>query len=151
MAAQLGIKDFAYFVFHFAIQFYWQGGGCSLSRKGFGKAGLSWEMWKMGWTPQNCCRRWTVMECVPGVPIIMNSPRFFSTSFLKGQVVWKNFTFTYTWLPILKAGDSIPGPLQLTLSVGSAVGPGPPRNIEPWRTMMGLAGSSTASGGSPCL
>src|SRR5258708_24782365 len=45
---------------------------------------------------------------------------------------------------------SIPGPLQSTLSVGSAVGPGLPHNIEPLRMMMGLAGSSTASGGSPC-
>src|SRR5258706_9516523 len=45
---------------------------------------------------------------------------------------------------------SIPGPLQLTLSVGSAVGPGPPHNIEPWRMMTGLAGSLTALGGSPC-
>src|SRR5258708_38449331 len=107
MAVQLGIKDFAYFVFCFAIQFYWWGGGCSLCGKGFGKAGSSWEMWNTGWTPQNCCRRWTVMECVPGVPIILNSPRFFSTSFLEGRVVRKNFTFTYTWSPILKAGDGI--------------------------------------------
>ncbi len=38
---------------------------------------------------------------------ILNSPRFFSTSFLKGQVVWKNFAFMYTQLPILKAGDGI--------------------------------------------
>src|SRR5258708_34772027 len=45
---------------------------------------------------------------------------------------------------------SVPGPLQSTLSIGSAVGPGPPCNVEPWRTMMGLAGLSTASGGSPC-
>src|SRR5258708_2859429 len=27
MVVQLGIKDFAYFVFHFAVQFYWQGRG----------------------------------------------------------------------------------------------------------------------------
>ena len=27
MAVQLGIEDFTYFIFHFAIQFYWQGGG----------------------------------------------------------------------------------------------------------------------------
>ncbi len=46
---------------------------------------------------------------------------------------------------------SIPGPLQSTLSVGSAVGPGLPHNIEPQMMMMGLAGSSSASGGSPCL
>src|SRR6266446_9808032 len=26
MAVQLGIEDFAYFIFRFAIQFYWQGG-----------------------------------------------------------------------------------------------------------------------------
>src|SRR5258708_38325399 len=36
------------------------------------------------------------------------------------------------------------------LSVGSAVGPGLPCNIEPQRTMTGLAGLLTASGGSPC-
>src|SRR5258708_38236948 len=83
------------------------GGGCCLCRKGFRKVGSSWEMWKMGWTPQNCCGRQTVMECMPRVPIISNSPRFFSASFLEGQVVWKNFAFTYTWLPILKAGDGI--------------------------------------------
>src|SRR5258708_18418836 len=46
---------------------------------------------------------------------------------------------------------SVPGPLRSTLSIGSAVGPGPPRNVEPLRTMRGLAGSLTASGGSPCL
>src|SRR5258708_21259757 len=46
---------------------------------------------------------------------------------------------------------SIPGRLRSTLSVGSAVGPGLPCNVEPWRMMMGLAGSSTVSGGSPCL
>src|SRR6266404_9197568 len=45
---------------------------------------------------------------------------------------------------------SIPGPLRSTLSVGSAVGPGLPHNVEPLRTMTGLAGSLTASGGSPC-
>src|SRR5260221_1077254 len=50
----------------------------------------------------------------------------------------------------LLLSGSIPGPLRSTLSVGSAVGPGPPCNVEPQRTMMGLAGSSTASGGSPC-
>src|SRR5258708_23774809 len=64
-------------------------------------------MWNKGWTPQNCCRRQTVTECVPRVPIISNGPRFFSASFLEGWVVQKNFTFTYTWSPILKAGDSI--------------------------------------------
>src|SRR5258705_5651914 len=46
---------------------------------------------------------------------------------------------------------SISGHLQSTLSVGSAVGPGLPCNVEPRRTMTGLAGSSTVSGGSPCL
>src|SRR5258707_432663 len=46
---------------------------------------------------------------------------------------------------------SIPGPLRSTLSIGSAVGPGLPRNVEPLRMMRGLAGSSTALGGSPCL
>src|SRR5258708_7805196 len=51
--------------------------------------------------------RQTVTEWVPGIPIISNSPRFFSASFLEGQVVQKNFAFTYTWLPILKAGDGI--------------------------------------------
>src|SRR5258708_28171103 len=45
---------------------------------------------------------------------------------------------------------SVPGPLQSTLSIGSAVGPGPPCNVEPLRTMRGLAGLSTALGGSPC-
>src|SRR5258707_12750005 len=45
---------------------------------------------------------------------------------------------------------SVPGPLRLTLSIGSAVGPRPPHNVEPLRMMRGLAGSSTASGGSPC-
>src|SRR6266436_1849809 len=45
---------------------------------------------------------------------------------------------------------SVPGPLQLTLSVGSAIGPGLPHNIEPQRMMTGLAGLSTVSGGSPC-
>src|SRR5260221_473471 len=84
-----------------------RGGGCSLCRKGFGKAGSSWEMWNMGWTPWNCCGRRTVMECVPRVPIISNGPRFFSASFLKGWVVQKNFAFTYTWSLILKAGDGI--------------------------------------------
>src|SRR5258708_39748843 len=64
-------------------------------------------MWNMGWTPWNCCGRQTVMECMPRVPIISNGPRFFSTSFLEGRVVWKNFAFTYTWSPILKAGDGI--------------------------------------------
>src|SRR5258708_40027975 len=103
MVVQLGIEDFTYFIFHFTIQFYWQGGGVVLC---VGR-GSSWETWKTGWTPWNCCGRWTVMECVPRVPIISNSPRFFSASFLKGQVVWKNFAFTYTWLPILKAGDGI--------------------------------------------
>src|SRR6266436_4276896 len=108
MAVQLGIEDFTYFVSRFAVQFYWQGGGgCSLCRKGFGKAGSSWEMWNMGWTPWNCCRRWTVTECVPRVPIISNGPRFFSASFLEGWVVRKNFAFTYTQSPILKAGDGI--------------------------------------------
>src|SRR6266478_1826736 len=51
----------------------------------------------------------------------------------------------------LLLSDSVPGPLQLTLSVGSAVGPGLPHNVEPQRMMMGLAGSSTVLGGSPCL
>src|SRR6266436_8535937 len=37
------------------------------------------------------------------------------------------------------------------LSIGSAVGPDLPHNVEPLRTMRGLAGLSTASGGSPCL
>src|SRR5260370_29520115 len=46
---------------------------------------------------------------------------------------------------------SIPGPLRSTLSVGSAVGPGLPHNVEPRRMMTGLTGSSTVSGGSPCL
>src|SRR5260221_11307590 len=50
----------------------------------------------------------------------------------------------------LLLSGSIPGPLRLTLSVGSAVGPGLPCNVEPWRTMMGLAGSLTVLGGSPC-
>src|SRR5258708_28412832 len=27
MAVQLGIEDFAYFIFRFTVQFYWQGGG----------------------------------------------------------------------------------------------------------------------------
>src|SRR5258708_7584665 len=27
MAVQLGIEDFTYFIFHFTVQFYWQGGG----------------------------------------------------------------------------------------------------------------------------
>ena len=31
----------------------------------------------------------------------------FSASFLEGQVVWKNFTFTYAQSPTLKAGDGI--------------------------------------------
>src|SRR6266436_7745568 len=84
-----------------------RGGGCSLCGKGFGKVGLSWEMWKTGCTPRNCCGRQTVMECVSGVPIILNGPRFFSASFLEGWVVQKNFAFTYTRLPILKAGDGI--------------------------------------------
>src|SRR5258708_7359436 len=83
------------------------GGCCSLCGKGFGKAGSSWETWNTGWTPRNCCRRRTVTECVPGVPIILNGPRFFSASFLEGWVVQKNFAFTYTWSPILKAGDGI--------------------------------------------
>src|SRR5258708_18569807 len=26
MAVQVGIEDFTYFIFHFAIQFYWRGG-----------------------------------------------------------------------------------------------------------------------------
>src|SRR5258707_3483564 len=103
------MKFFIYFFFFFQIKFFGGGGGggCSLCGKGFGKAGSSWEMWNTGWTPRNCCRRQTVMECMPRVPIILNSPRFFSTSFLKGRVVWKNFAFTYTWSPILRAGDSI--------------------------------------------
>src|SRR5258708_39422562 len=97
MVVQLGIEVFAYFIFRFDIQFFWGGGGgCSLYRKGFGKAGSSWETWKTGCTPRNCCGRWIVMECVPRVPIILNGPRFFSTSFLEGWVVQKNFTFTYT-------------------------------------------------------
>src|SRR5258708_38711406 len=50
----------------------------------------------------------------------------------------------------LLLSGSVPGPLQLTLSVVSAVGPGPPHNVEPWRMMTGLAGLSTALGGSPC-
>src|SRR5258708_40066900 len=107
MAVQLGIEDFTYFIFRFAVQFYWQGGGCSFCRKGFGKVGSSWEAWKMGGTPRNCCGRRTVMECVPRVPIILNGPRFFSVRFLEGRVVEKNSTFTYTQLPILKAGDGI--------------------------------------------
>src|SRR5258705_4652258 len=53
-----------------------------------------------------------------------------------------------TGSPLLSG--SIPGPLRSTLSVGSAVGPGLPCNIEPQRMMMGLAGSSTVLGGSPC-
>src|SRR5258708_13419285 len=44
----------------------------------------------------------------------------------------------------------IPGALGSTLSIGSAVGSGPPCNVEPLRMMRGLAGSSTALGGSPC-
>src|SRR5260221_10895394 len=83
------------------------GGGCSLCGKGFGKAGSSWETWKMGWTPQNCCGRQIVTEYVPRAPIILNGPRFFSASFLEGWVVQKNFTFMYTWSPTLKAGDGI--------------------------------------------
>src|SRR6266481_5661004 len=50
----------------------------------------------------------------------------------------------------LLLSGSVPGPLQLTLSVGSAVGPGLPCNVEPRRMMTGLAGSSTVLGGSPC-
>src|SRR5258708_20587189 len=107
MGVRFGMEVFIYLKFFLIVQFYWKGGGCSLCRKGFRKVGSSWEMWNMGWTPQNCCGRWTVMECMPGVPIILNSPRFFSASFLEGWVVQKNFTFTYTQLPILKAGDGI--------------------------------------------
>src|SRR5260221_6533627 len=113
MAVQLGIEDFTYFIFRFAVQFYWRGGGgCSLCRKGFGKAGSSWETWKTGCTPRNCCGRQTVMECMPGVPIISNGPRFFSTSFLEGRVVRKNFAFTSTQSPILMTGNGIPGFLE---------------------------------------
>src|SRR5260221_14118433 len=50
----------------------------------------------------------------------------------------------------LLLSGSVPGPLRSTLSIGSAVGPGPPRNVEPLRMMRGLAGLSTALGGSPC-
>src|SRR5258708_39519472 len=100
-----------FFFFFFFLPFIFVGGGggggCSLCGKGFGKVGSSWEMWKTGCTPWNCCGRQTVMECVPGVPIISNGPRFFSTSFLEGRVVRKNFAFTYTQSPILKAGDGI--------------------------------------------
>src|SRR5260370_7804145 len=84
------------------------GGGCSLCGKGFGKAGSSWETWKTGCTPWNCCGRRTVMECMPRVPIISNGPRFFSAGFLEGQVVWKNFVFTYTQSPILHPADVTP-------------------------------------------
>ncbi len=47
------------------------------------------------------------MECIPGVPIISKGPRFSSTSFLKGQVVQKNFAFMYMWSLTLKAGGCI--------------------------------------------
>src|SRR5258708_7073613 len=106
MAVQLGIEDFTSYSIS-PFNSIGRGGGFFFFGEGFGKVGSSWEMWNMGWTPWNCCGRQTVMECVPRVPIISNSPRFFSASFLKGWVVWKNFTFTYTWSPILKAGDGI--------------------------------------------
>src|SRR5258707_11256083 len=51
----------------------------------------------------------------------------------------------------LLLSGSVPGPVRSTLSIGSAVGAGLPCNVEPLRIMRGLAGSSTASGGSPCL
>src|SRR5260221_14615078 len=83
------------------------GGGFFLWGKGFWKAGSSCEMWKTGWTTQNCCGRQIVMECIPRVPIILKGPRFFSASFLEGRVVWKNFAFTYVQSLTLKAGGGI--------------------------------------------
>ena len=40
MAVQLGIEDFAYFIFCFAVQFYWQGGGLFSVREGVREGGF---------------------------------------------------------------------------------------------------------------
>ncbi len=40
----------------------------------------------------------------------------------------------------LLLSGSIPGPLRLTLSAGSVIGPGPSHSIGPLRMMMGLLG-----------
>src|SRR5258708_25517471 len=107
MVIQFGVEDFDNLIFFLITNSFGGGGGCSLWGKGFWKAGSSCETWKTGWTPWNCCGRWIVMECIPGVPIISKGPRFFSTSFLEGQVVRKNFAFMYAWSPTLKVGGGI--------------------------------------------
>src|SRR5258708_271151 len=40
MAVQVGIKDFTYFIFCFAVQFYWQGGGLFSVREGVREGGF---------------------------------------------------------------------------------------------------------------
>src|SRR5258706_13949919 len=105
MAVQLGIEDFAYFIFHFAVQFYWWGGLFSVwegvQEGRFELGDMENRVDPLELLQEADCNR------VHAWGIILNGPRFFSASFLEGWVVQKNFAFTYTWSPILKAGDSI--------------------------------------------
>ncbi len=43
---------------------------------------------------------------VPGFPITLYGPRFFSESFLDGHLVQKNFALTYAWSLIFSLGAS---------------------------------------------
>src|SRR5258708_32723507 len=106
MAVQLGIENFTYFIFHFTVQFYWQGGRLFSMQEGVWEGGFELGDVENGVDPSELLQE---VECngVHAQPIISNGPRFFSASFLKGWVVQKNFAFTYTWSPILKAGDGI--------------------------------------------
>ena len=68
------------------------GGGCCWRGNRLGRAGSSCDTWKTRWTEQNWHGRQRVMEWVPGFPIMLYGPRFFSESFLDGHLVLKNFT-----------------------------------------------------------
>ena len=46
----------------------------------------------------------SVNECVPTCAMTSNGPRYFSASFLDGQVVQKNCAFTKAWELVGKLG-----------------------------------------------
>ena len=49
----------------------------------------------------------SINECVPTCVMTSNSPRYFSMSFLDGQVVWKNCAFTKAWELVGKLGAGV--------------------------------------------
>ena len=59
-----------------------------------GVASSSWEMWKMGWMARIKSSSCSVNECEPTCTIMAYGLRFFSESFLDGQVDQKYLALT---------------------------------------------------------